>query len=225
MSGGLVIRVAAVAAFLTLSACATNGLRLEPPKGVDFSGHWELNVADSDDPQHLLLTANAQAAAGGDPSGSPGRSGRGGGSGGGGRGRAGGTGYPGVAPPVTPAIGVLSEAFVWPGKKVDIKQVAGVVAFTSDGTTRICTPSTSDKKSHHHGDDEHRPSGRDLPPLACGWSDKTLIVAGGDEDERASYESSFDVSEDGKRLVETVAFKGGRSNGFTLSRVWDFTPQ
>jgi len=214
------MRVAVAAAFLVLSACATNGLSLAPPMDVNFSGHWELNVADSDDPQHLLQTANQQAAAASDPNNSGGRgSGRGGG---GGRGRGAGAPYPGATPPATPAIATLSEAFVWPGKKMDIKQVAGVVAFTSDGSNRICTPSTSDRKSHHR-DDEHRPSGHDLPPLSCGWSDKTLIVQGDDSD-RAPYESSFSVSEDGKRLVEMVAFKGGRSNGFTLSRVWDRSP-
>jgi hypothetical protein len=212
------MRVAVAAAFLVLSACATNGLSLAPPKDVNFSGHWELNVADSDDPQHLLQTANQQAASASDPNNSGGRgSGRGGG-----RGRGAVSPYPGATPPATPAIATLSEAFVWPGKKMDIKQVAGVVAFTSDGSNRICTPSTSDRKSHHR-DDEHRPSGHDLPPLSCGWSDKTLIVQGDDGD-RAPYESSFSVSEDGKRLVEMVAFKGGHSNGFTLSRVWDRSP-
>jgi hypothetical protein len=212
------MRVAVAAAFLVLSACATNGLSLAPPKDVNFSGHWELNVADSDDPQHLLQTANQQAASASDPNNSGGRgSGRGGG-----RGRGAAAPYPGATPPATPAIATLSEAFVWPGKKMDIKQVAGVVAFTSDGSNRICTPSTSDRKSHHR-DDEHRPSGHDLPPLSCGWSDKTLVVQGDDGD-RAPYESSFSVSEDGKRLVEMVAFKGGHSNGFTLSRVWDRSP-
>jgi hypothetical protein len=212
------MRVAVAAAFLVLSACATNGLSLAPPKDVNFSGHWELDVADSDDPQHLLQTANQQAASASDPNNSGGRgSGRGAG-----RGRGAASPYPGATPPATPAIATLSEAFVWPGKKMDIKQVAGVVAFTSDGSNRICTPSTSDRKSHHR-DDEHRPSGHDLPPLSCGWSDKTLIVQGDDSD-RAPYESSFSVSEDGKRLVEMVAFKGGRSNGFTLSRVWDRSP-
>jgi hypothetical protein len=29
------------------------------------------------------------------------------------------------------------------------------------------------------------------------------------------------LSEDGLRLIEVVGFKGGRSAGFTLSRVWD----
>ena len=211
------MRVAVAAAILALSACATNGLSLAPPKDVNFSGHWELNVADSDDPQHILQTANAQAAAAGDP--------RSGGRGGGGRGRGpGGAPYAGGAmPPPPPSVALLNDAFQWPGNKMDVKQVAGVVAFTSDGVNRICTPSTSEKKSHHR-DDEHRPSGRDLPPLACGWIDRTLIVLGGDDSDRTPYESSFSVSGDGKRLVELVSFKGGRSNGFTLSRVWDLKP-
>jgi hypothetical protein len=213
------MRIAVAAALLTLSACATNGLSLAPPKDVDLSGHWELNVADSDDPQHILQTANQQAASANDPNGSGGRRGGGGRS----RGSGGASPYPITVATPPPAITILSEAFVWPGKKMDVKQVAGVVAFSSDGSNRICTPSTSDKKSHHH-DDEHRPSGRDLPPLACGWSDRTLIVRGGDDTDRAPYDSSFSVSEDGKRLVEMVVFKGGRASGFTLSRVWDRAP-
>jgi hypothetical protein len=211
------MRVAVAAAFLVLSACATNGLSLAPPKDVDFSGHWELNVSDSDDPQHLLQTANQQASAAGDQNSAGRAPGRGSGRGGG-RGA-----YANVMPPPPPTVSILNEAFAWPGKKLDIKQVAGVVAFTSDGSNRICTPSTADKKSHHH-DDEHRPSGRDLPPLACGWSERALIVQGGDDPDRTPYESSFTLSEDGKRLVELVSFKGGRSNGFTLSRVWERSP-
>ena len=212
------MRVAVAAAFLVLSACATNGLSLAPPKDVDFSGHWELNVSDSDDPQHLLQTANQQASAASDQNAAGRASGRGNGRGGGR------SAYPNAMPPPPPTVSILNEAFGWPGKKMDIKQVAGVVAFTSDGSNRICTPSTADKKSHHR-DDEHRPSGGDLPPLACGWSDRVLIVQGGDDGDRTPYESSFTIAEDGKRLVELVSFKGGRSNGFTLSRVWDRSPK
>ncbi len=211
------MRFAVATAFLVLSACATNGLSLAPPKDVNFSGHWELNVSDSDDPQHILQAANQQASAASAENAAARGSGRGNG-----RGGAGG-GYTNVMPPPPPAVSILNDAFAWPGKKMDIKQVAGVVAFTSDGASRICTPSTSDKKSHHN-DDEHRPSGRDLPPLACGWSDRVLVVLGGDDGGRTPYESSFTISEDGRRLVELVAFKGGRSSGFTLSRVWEKTP-
>ena len=59
------MRVALLAAVMFLSACATDGLSLAPPPGVDFSGQWKLNAADSDDPMHLLQLANAQAAGSG----------------------------------------------------------------------------------------------------------------------------------------------------------------
>jgi hypothetical protein len=220
MEGGQIMRVAVAAAFLLLGACATEGLSLTPPAGVNFTGSWALNVADSDDPQHLLQTANQAAANASDPDhgGSTGRQS-------GARGRSS-VGYPALIPPATPAFATLNQAFKWPGKQLEIKQIAGVVAFTSEGSNRVCQPGNADKKPHHRGgDDEHRPSGRDVPPPMCGWIDKTLIVQGGDpDDDRPPYEESFSLSDDGKRLLETVAFKGGRSNGFTLSRVWDRVP-
>jgi hypothetical protein len=217
------MRVAVAAACLFLSACVTDKLSVVPPAGVNFTGQWQLNVAESDDPQHLLETANSQeSAASKDPGASGGRGGRGGG-----RGSA--AGYPAAVPPATPAMSVVGEALSWPGKKLDIKQVAGVVAFTSDGNNRVCQPTDSEKKGRHHGgssDRDGRPSGRDVPPPICGWSDKTLIVQGGDpDDDRPPYEERYGISEDGQRLVEVVAFKGGRSNGFTMSRVWDRLPQ
>jgi hypothetical protein len=219
------MRVAVVAAILFLSGCATDKLSLVPPPGVNFTGQWQLNVAESDDPQHLLETANSQAAA---ASKDPG-TGTGGARGGRGGGRSSAaTGYPSAVPPATPPMAVVSEALSWPGKKVEIKQVAGVVAFTSDGKNRICQPTESDQKPHHHGssDRDRRPSGRDVPPPICGWAEKTLIVQGGEaDDERSPYEEHYSISEDGQRLVETVGFKGGRSNGFTLSRVWDRVAQ
>src|SRR5258708_7693787 len=99
------MRSAVLAAIIVLSACASDRLSLVPPSGVDFTGHWKLNEADSDDPLHLLQTANAQAAAGaGDSGNSGGRGGRGG------RGRGGsqGVGNPTFFPP-TPSMGALAE--------------------------------------------------------------------------------------------------------------------
>jgi uncharacterized membrane protein YgcG len=76
----------AVLTFL-LAACAGEKLALAPPAGVDFSGTWKLNQADSDDPQRLLQNqtepGRAKASSGGSTGG--GRSG-GGGPPGGGRG-------------------------------------------------------------------------------------------------------------------------------------------
>ncbi len=217
------MRVAFLAAVVFISACASEGLRLAPPAGVDFSGHWKLNVADSDDPLHLMQIANAQAAAAADNTGGSGRGGRGG--------RGGqGAGYPTLIPPATPPVGVLADASRFPGKQLDIKQVGGVLTFTSSGQTRVCQPGNAKKSPRRHYDPADRdaplPAARDAPPPKCGWLEKTLIVRGGEQDEdRPPFEEHYSISDDGKRLVEEVNFRGGRSSGFTMSRVWDRSPQ
>lgn len=213
------MRVAIIAAVIFLYGCAPEGLKLAPPTGVNFSGHWKLNVADSDDPMHLIQLANAQASAAADRAES----------GAGGRG-AQGTGYPSRVPPAIPSLAALAEGIRFPGKQLDIKQVGGVLTFTSDGKTRICQPSAQKRESrrrHKESDpDAPLPSERDAPPPRCGWDDKTLIVRSRDPDEdRPPFEEQYSLSEDGRRLVEEVNFLGGRSNGFTMSRVWDKVPQ
>ena len=218
------MRGAVLAAIIVLSACASDGLRSVPPSGVDFTGRWKLNAADSDDPLHLQRTANGDAAArAGDSGNSGGRGGRGG------RGGSQGVGYPSPLPPATPSMGALAEAVRFPGKQLEIKQVGGVVAFTSGGNNRICQPGDAKKARRHRADSSDRdaplPARRDTPPPSCGWSDKTLIVHGNDPDEdRPPFEEHYSISEDGQRLVEEVRFRGGRSSGFTLSRVWDRVP-
>jgi hypothetical protein len=216
------MRVAFLAAVVFISACASDGMSLAPPPGVDFSGHWKLNVADSDDPMHLLQIANAQAAAAADNAANSGRGGRGG--------RGGqGAGYPGLAPPATPSVGALADASRFPGKQLDIKQVGGVLTFTSSGQTRVCQPGEARKTRPHHRDASDRdaplPAARDAPPPKCGWFEKTLIVRSTEPDEdRPPFEEHYSISEDGQRLIEEVNFRGGRSNGFTMSRVWDRLP-
>ena len=216
------MRVALLAAVVFISACASDGLSLAPPPGVDFSGQWKLNVAESDDPMHLLQLANAQAAAAADNTTSSGR-------GGGGRGGRG-TGYPGLTPPATPPVSVLADASRFPGKQLDIKQVGGVLTFTSSGQVRVCQPGDAKKRPHHHTSASDRdaplPAARDAPPPKCGWLEKTLIVrSSGQDEDRPPFEEHYSISEDGQRLVEEVNFRGGRSNGFTMSRVWDRSPQ
>jgi hypothetical protein len=215
------MRVALLGAVVFLSACATDGLNLAPPPGVDFSGHWKLNTADSDDPMHLLQLANAQAGAAADNAARGGRGGRGGPQG---------AGFPSLTPPATPSVSVLSEATRFPGKQLDIKQVGGVLTFTSQGQTRVCQPGDAKKTQRHHGNSSDRdaplPAARDTPPPRCGWLEKTLIVRSSEQDEdRPPFEEHYRISEDGQRLVEEVNFRGGRSNGFTMSRVWDRLPQ
>ena len=219
-----VTRAAAIpaAAVLTtamfLGACASDGLRLAPPPGVDFSGHWKLNVADSDDPMHLLQIANAQASA----ADAGGRGGH--------RGRGGQDGYPALMAPATPSVGVLAEASRFPGKLLEIKQVGGVLTFTSQGQTRVCQPGETKKTRPIHSNVSDRdaplPAARDTPPPRCGWLEKTLIVRSSEQDEdRPPFEEHYSISEDGQRLIEEVNFRGGRSSGFTMSRVWDRSQQ
>src|ERR1700681_1268046 len=93
---------------LCLAACASEKLGQAPPPGVDFSGRWQLNAADSDDPQRLI---QAKIPAAGQSS--PTSSGRGGRQTGG-RGGAAGTNLGGPGGPVMPSVGVLSEGLRWP---------------------------------------------------------------------------------------------------------------
>lgn len=229
------MRLVVLLAVLGVAACASEKLARMPPSGVDFSGRWTLDEVDSDDPQRLLqaqlnapATQTTDAPSGGGSGG--GRGGRRGGSGAG----PGGFGAGGPMGPVMPSVGAISEGLHWPGKQLEIKQVAGVVAFTSDGINLVCEPSDGRPHRGHHGDADHEgrddgrdagPRSRDVPPPHCGWLEKTLIVMGGDpDDDHPPFEKQYSLSDGGQQLVEVVSFKGGRSNGFTMSRVWNRSP-
>jgi hypothetical protein len=228
------MRLVVTVSLICLAGCASDKLAQSPPAGVDFSGHWNLNVADSDDPQRLI---EAQF----NPTGNSQNTTTGGGRGGGrqgGRGGAGGVPMGGPVGPSMPSVTAMGDAVRWPGKQLDIKQVAGVVAFTSQGINRVCQPSEGGKSHHHHGgnggpDDRGGPGGRDaaprardVPPPHCGWEEKTLIVRGGDaDDDRPPFEEHYSLSDDGQRLIGEIEFIGGRSNGFVMSRVWDRLPK
>jgi hypothetical protein len=227
------MRLVVVLAVVCLAACASEKLAQAPPAGVDFSGRWNLNAADSDDPQRLIQAQfNAPAA---NQSNGPGGSGGRGGRQGGGRGGAGGMNVGAPGGPVMPSVSAMREGLHWPGKQLEIKQVAGVVAFTSDGINRVCQPTDAGKVHRHRAaaDRDGASRGRDTPtrardalPPHCGWTEKTLIVQGGDpDDDHPPFEEHYSLSDDGQRLVEVVSFKGGRSSGFTMSRVWDRSSQ
>jgi hypothetical protein len=124
-----------------------------------------------------------------------------------------------------PSLGALAAGLRWPGKQLEIKQVGAVVAFTSDGNNVVCQPMEGGQPHPHeaghdaaHGTHAHS---REIPPPRCGWIEKTLIVKTGDPEDGPPFEQHFSLSEDGRRLVEVVDFKGGPSTGFTVSRVWD----
>lgn len=208
-----------------MAGCASNQLASVPPAGVDLSGHWTLNFADSDDAQRLMQSQLAAATAGVN----------GGGSSGGGNGRNGGRGalmQAGPAGPAMPSVSVLDESLRWPGKDLTIEQTSQKVIFTSDGGVRFCRPSPHKEGGGHRrpppsGDAPHSrdmPSrGRgDAPPPRCGWDERSLVLQSAEPDEdRPPFEQRFSLSDDGQRLVEVVVFRGGRSSGFVASREWD----
>jgi len=214
--------VAAISLFL-LSACASQQLAPAPPIGVDFSGHWRLNIEESDDPLHLIQSQNI------DPSkvtaGSQGAGGRGS------RGGPAGGGFGDTAGPSVPSASALGDGLRWPGMEMDIKQVAGVVAISSAGLDRVYEPSNGDTKVRRlrqppdgsGARDRDMPArDRDGPPPVCGWEDKTLVVRGGEpDDDHPPFDERYSLSPDGQRLIEVIGFKRGRSAGFTMSRVWD----
>ena len=228
------MRVALLVALMCLAACASEKLALAPPSGVDFTGRWKLDEADSDDPLRVVQSQTADTGPGasgtsGSSGGRRGQGGRGGGQGGRGGGAGGGYGA-GISAPPPPGVGTLSEALKWPGKELEIKQVAGVVAVTSAGSSRVFQPVVGDGKRRHRkpSDDDGAPRDRDMrarddgPPPVCGWDGKTLVVQSGAPDEdHPPFEERYSVSEDGQRLIEVVGFKSSRGPGFTMSRVWE----
>jgi len=227
------MRVVLLAALMLLSACASEKLALAPPAGVDFSGRWKLDEADSDDPLRIVQSqmAGSGPEASGSSGGRRGQGGRGGGQGGRG-GAGGGYGAPGIGAPPVPAMGTLTEGLRWPGKELEIKQVAGMVAITSAGDSRVYQP-VADIKIHRQrkpSDDGGAPRDRDMrrrdrddgPPPVCGWDDKTLVVqSGAPDDDHPPFEERYSLSEDGRRLIEVVGFRSSRVAGFTMSRVWE----
>jgi hypothetical protein len=121
-------------------------------------------------------------------------------------------------PPVT----VLDEGLRWPGKDVSIKQSGAVVTFSSGGGVRDCQLNPAKASVHPAAATRGR---GDAPPPRCGWDQGTLVVQSGEPDEEhPPFEQRFSVSSDGQRLVEVILFKGGRSEGFTASRVWNRVP-
>lgn len=203
------------------AGCASDQLASTPAAGVDLSGHWNLNLADSDDAQRLMQSQIAAATAGVNSGGAGGGKGR--------QGGRGGEGMPaGPTGPLMPPVGVLDESLRWPGRDLAIQQSGDRITFTTDGDTKFCRPGAHKGGARSTGGGA--PQGRDMPsrgrgdapPPRCGWDGRSLVVQSGEpEEDSPPYEIRFGLSDDGQRLVEVVVFKGGRSTGFVASREWD----
>lgn len=215
---------------LLIAACAHEELGSRPPSGVDLSGQWRLNVADSDDPLRLTQQALSSQTAGADAGGStaPPQGGRGRGQRQGGAGGLGSLGGP--MGPSAPGVMTLDEALRWPGKDLSITQGNTAITFSSAGRDETCRPGEHRPK---HKPPKDNPESHDAPqrgrgdalPPHCGWDEATLVVQPRDtEEDHAPFDKAFTLSEDRQRLIEVVTFRGGRSGGFTASRVWDRAP-
>ena len=219
------MRLCVLAAAALLAACATEKLASSPPAGVDLSGHWLLDEVDSDDPMRLMQTQLAMATANAGPGGTSGSGGQ--------RGQQGGRGAaPGYLGPPMPSVTVLDDALRWPGKNLVITQGNGLVTFASGGRSDLCRPVLASAQPKHDssaqgssGRDQQTHGRGDVPPPVCGWDGQALVVHSGDpQNDPAPFERRFRLSDSGEQLIELVAFTGGRSSGFTASRVWARVP-
>jgi hypothetical protein len=214
------LRATLIVLIALAAGCATDTkLATMPAPGVDLSGHWRLNVADSDDPVRL-----SQALAAGYGAVSPGQGSSGGGGRGGRSGRSGGSrgGDPNAqipaAQPISIPTTIVAEVLRWPGTQVEIHQDGGVPTFISDGDSRIYQPTAGAKRAGGHSSTKGR---RSSGPPVCGWSGSSLLVRVEPENDQPGFDAQYRVSDDGTRLVQVITLQGGRMAGFAMSRVWD----
>ncbi len=203
------MRLTLILLVVIAAGCASEQLAMTPPAGVDLSGHWRLDAADSDDPQRLLQATNpleGQAAAGGDEDGGR-RGGRGGGQ--------------NAAPSMPAGAGLLAadigEDMEWPGQNLVIKQIGGTVAFSSDGENRVYQPANLSTARARHGH-RHRSA------LRCGWSGRSLVVQVQPDDDGPIIEARYQLSADGAHLIQRLLPVGEQSMGTAISRVWNRVP-
>lgn len=191
-----------------LAGCAAQSeFSVVPMPTVDLSGRWRLNPADSDDP--LRLT---QAFAG-NPGAAPAAPSDGG------RRRGGGAAAPMLAAqPIVVPTTLVAAILRWPGPGIEISQQGGVVTFSSGGESRVYEPSSRPDDSAARAARKGR---RNAGPPICGWVGASLVVRVPGEDDAPGFDARYQLTEDGRRLVQVITLQGGRLSGFTLSRVWD----
>jgi hypothetical protein len=197
------MRITLVLLIALIAGCATDpGLDPAPPPGVDLSGHWRLNVADSDDPLRIPQSIGGASPGVGQ------RSARGS--------RNSGSNSPGpVALPVPVPTSLVADLLRWPGSEIAVRQEGGTVTLDSGGDSRIYQPASGRSRP------VPKRGRRSTIPATCGWSGASLVVRVDADDDQPGYEVRYRLSDDGDRLLQVITMQSGRLSGFTLSRVWD----
>ena len=200
------MRITLTLMFALIAGCAVQPvLDPVPPAGVDLSGHWRLNVADSDDPLRIPRSLAANTPGSGQQRGRSSRNG--------------GQGMQGAAlPAVAIPTALVADVLRWPGAEVEIHQEGGSASFTSDGDSRLYQPATAARSAAARNSRRGR---RSAEPATCGWSGHSLVVHLDAEEDQPGYEARYRLSDDGSRLLQVITLQGGRLTGFTLSRVWE----
>ncbi len=112
------------------------------------------------------------------------------------------------------SVAALVDALRWPGKDLVIKQLGGVVAFSSGGESRVCQPSdrlAAEVRARH---------GRDAQPV-CGWSGQALLVEAVPDDGGETIEDQYRVSADRRQLVQRIRESTANGRRVDMVRVWD----
>lgn len=188
---------------VAVQGCADR-LALRAPTGVDLSGTWHLNKADSDDPINVMQSQMAALGAGapgfppggGPPGGRPPPGGFAGGA--------------PVGPRIDPA--ALQRALNWPRETLVIRQQDASIEFDSDGQQRLLRPASRPCVSV--------PTPRGVVAASCGWSQRSLVIKAESRRRSAPIEK-YALSEDGRRLIQTLLLKGGPGGELKLTRSFD----
>ena len=111
----------------------------------------------------------------------------------------------------------LVDALRWPGKDLVIKQLAGVVAFSSGGESRVCQPSDRSLAA------VRVPQGRDQQSV-CGWTGDALLVESVPDEGGEMLEDRYRVSADHQHLVQRIRELTANGGHIDMVRVWDRVP-
>lgn len=208
-----------------MTACS-GSLQVRPEPGVNISGHWILNRAESDNSENVLLSQSKMSSegdsrAGGDQGGDSPNTPPGGGPPGGGMppggGRRGAGSHPLAGRPAGPLNAeILIGTLKWPGDVMDIVQDEDTVRFISSDKIRTYRPQmkpciTLETPLHEH------------VGASCGWDGLSWVVI--IKSKRGlKITETYTVVDGGVRLLQRILIQGVPTGDLELSKTFDGAP-